>query len=986
VIICSIALKTLAHLVDTTVDAEAFSIAKAIITNIERNGANKPAFHKFQLAKIGRHSSSCSRMGGGLRIDTANESPKRRSDASFASKIPSAIYLESLLQQATNDPVIDVLPIKMANSPINVGKKLSPRRNKTKYGVPSNKMRSNAARSELQFEPGKQAMTMSMSISSIKSMCNGRSSADSGSLSSLTNQEQSLEASRSMQDLRTTATSKLLAVASASGLSPPRSCKLDGKPSVVIVPNKSYLRGSSSAGNMQGDVEDMGASDSEAFVKMRQQLVSKAAGPPRLRSGPSVIEKWSLPNTWAPRVAMMERGGNGDGGKGKSVRVTLEASRMSSNNMWFGRGGASTSASWKGGHEEGKPETATPIRLAKFDHSKGSKVYDGLFNTYQGMDDVGGCHFYQTSTVPYEAVLIPYPSPSLERHGLGQRGYCWPNNGLTFQGICKDAYPGQGMDGLLNPFRSNHLPNLTCPQAMKSPTPPYHSIARSKQLFHAHHVWRDHHLEEHDSPFFGIFPDENMTLYIDVRDEFVPTVAVVESIKRPFRGEPWQLKKVSIWNERLQVSDARDFWDTPFVFAKAFEKDWSSLMDDPRINKLVTEMEKRGQVKGAQEGAETRKVKTVLLQNYETLVAVFRYYAALHGNHAGLFSMQFNSFRQFVTDSKLPEEDVPLLKAENFDQLFKLVNFEVDKSSAESKANGDREIVRMEWLEMILRVSLLKFGGGKGALGLSGCLQRFVETTIQTNLPPTILVAAAAQGNHFRDHRLYNHRVDEILKANVDGLRYIFNRFKDPHHKRGAPGSVKTMDVRDWLSLLTDLRLTELGLSQREGTAIFINSIPLVINELLEQEKAQQLAWISFLEAICRIADAIDIPDKGMMAELGVSNSIDFHAQMIETPIEIRGVISAKFNTFRETQFKETLGDQSCLHCRLEEALPLLFSRLILEGPKDKKPRYVPSKTLQYSPEEFDPVEDPPIFRRMDQRHASKFNGADSAKNEKAPN
>ena len=61
-----------------------------------------------------------------------------------------------------------------------------------------------------------------------------------------------------------------------------------------------------------------------------------------------------------------------------------------------------------------------------------------------------------------------------------------------------------------------------------------------------------------------------------------------------------------------------------------------------------------------------------------------------------------------MVDANLSDEEIPHLKSEKFDQMFILVNFEEDKKSIESKANDDRAIVRVEWLEMILRLSLLK--------------------------------------------------------------------------------------------------------------------------------------------------------------------------------------------------------------------------------------------------------------------------------------
>ena len=152
------------------------------------------------------------------------------------------------------------------------------------------------------------------------------------------------------------------------------------------------------------------------------------------------------------------------------------------------------------------------------------------------------------------------------------------------------------------------------------------------------------------------------------------------------------------------------------------------------------------------------------------------------------------------------------------------------------------------------------------------CMQHFMKKAIG-NLPPDVMAAANVQGNHFRDRRLYNHRVDEILKANVQALRFIFQKFKDPQHRRGTAASVKTMDIKEWINFFSTFQLAELGLSQREAQFIFIHSVPLVVDELVNEEKAQYLHFVHFLEAFCRVADAIDIPDaevRGVVLEMEV--------------------------------------------------------------------------------------------------------------------
>jgi hypothetical protein len=180
-------------------------------------------------------------------------------------------------------------------------------------------------------------------------------------------------------------------------------------------------------------------------------------------------------------------------------------------------------------------------------------------------------------------------------HGLGQQGYAWPQNALNFSGICVNAYPHTQMHDSVNPLDGAFLPQMSCPKPMKCPTPPFHSIARSKNLFVGHNVLRKRNIGEQDSPFFGIFPDDELSLYVDIR-ETVKTQVGGETCdevkaKLPFRGQGWQLGK-SIWAERLKHSESQDYWDSDKVHLKGFRKDWELTKKLPRMAKLLRKIDK----------------------------------------------------------------------------------------------------------------------------------------------------------------------------------------------------------------------------------------------------------------------------------------------------------------------------------------------------------------------------------------------------------
>jgi hypothetical protein len=964
VVICNRALDVLSDIVSNTKSEEIFCIVSAIIANIEKNRRNKQRFHKFRLSQtaqsvvlIERHFGGNGRLrGDGLPMlspfgrEQLPSSPLLR-----CTTAPLQLNGEMLdtSKENTSTTFFDIT----ATDPMQHIPTSSP----IKKHRPSTTDNSTRATSRRDFENRAQlshADTRPWNTLPIDSF--------QTSMIKAAGEQKTLKVCHSMQSLRNSLTSQLKPSFATSPVS-----KMEAKITKTLsVPTRKKKKALVSMGTgfpqltdaplvveQGGDYvgeEDRSLADDSFTESAWSHMFAGDTGKdsPRLRSGPSAIQDWALPSTWSPRVSTIDTIST------TTTRVGIAASRVSTNSMRFGKDKK------KKAENSDDDDDDSLIRLSKFKHTKGSKVYSKLFNTYESQDGGGECHFYQKSVCPYEAVLIPYPAPHLSQHGLGQLGYLWPETAMGFKGICKDGYPCASQTSLLNPD-PNFMPRLFVPGAMQCPTPPHHSVDRSRSLFHMHRVFKTKHIEESDSPFFGMFPDEEKSLFIEIRDEYKAPIVVVEEYKAPYRGEGWQLEN-SIWTERVKESDAKDFWDNDKVYRKCFEKDWAQIINLTRVQKLIKRLDKGVRIENQGIEKEVEEMATVLRDNYKTILNVFRYYASLEGTKGPAFIMQANSFKQFCHDSKLTEGE----KSEAFDQMFILVNFEEDKTTKESSANADKALERMEWLEIVIRCALLKHGDNFET-DFSNCIQDFIDKTLP-NLPDEVL---QTESNHFRCNRLYNHKVDEMMKANHLVLRAIFHQYKgSTDAKRGE--SAKTMDMKDWNQMVKDLNLFQLGLSQREANIIFIKSIPLCVNEMTNVQKSQHLKSINFFEAVCRLADAIDIPDAEHMAELGVNNTISFHEKLLEAPMDVQKATAEKFAVFRACQFKEKLGEQHHLHSRLEEALSLIFWRMS-EALQDSSQGYLfyngnrmlpalnPPKEIKYL-KEFDQTQDPPIFETQD--------------------
>jgi hypothetical protein len=73
-----------------------------------------------------------------------------------------------------------------------------------------------------------------------------------------------------------------------------------------------------------------------------------------------------------------------------------------------------------------------------------------------------------------------------------------------------------------------------------------------------------------------------------VRECAVPLLVRAPAAEVEAADEAWDIYK-SVFAPRLKEADARSFWETEKVVARAFEVDWRRMLDEPRVRKYVGE-------------------------------------------------------------------------------------------------------------------------------------------------------------------------------------------------------------------------------------------------------------------------------------------------------------------------------------------------------------------------------------------------------------
>ena len=174
--------------------------------------------------------------------------------------------------------------------------------------------------------------------------------------------------------------------------------------------------------------------------------------------------------------------------------------------------------------------------------------------------------------------------------------------------------------------------------------------------------------------------------------------------------EEAKVKKVwtlldSIWVPRLKESESKDFYDSSKLHRKTFEQDWDRCFRKKHFRKYLERV-----IQGDEEAflQEVSEIKQEVWEDYDIITHAFDFYAACSTGDG--FSIKLNAYSDFLDDCFIPEESEACNQMV-LDTIFTSVNLEDDDNltKAENAGNADREFVRCEFCEMIVRVGFAKY-------------------------------------------------------------------------------------------------------------------------------------------------------------------------------------------------------------------------------------------------------------------------------------
>ena len=137
----------------------------------------------------------------------------------------------------------------------------------------------------------------------------------------------------------------------------------------------------------------------------------------------------------------------------------------------------------------------------------------------------------------------------------------------------------------------------------------------------------------------------------------------VEALARVKTPKAWLIKE-SVFGPRGKECDSKNYVDTPEVFGKMFELDWSRLQAKRTFAKYCPGDTPVGQ-----------GVKEVIKRYYELLAKAYAYYSVMGSGSDE--SMQLNEYTDLCNELSIPDKSSKYCKLKDVDGIFITAAFKV---------------------------------------------------------------------------------------------------------------------------------------------------------------------------------------------------------------------------------------------------------------------------------------------------------------------
>ena len=411
---------------------------------------------------------------------------------------------------------------------------------------------------------------------------------------------------------------------------------------------------------------------------------------------------------------------------------------------------------------------------------------------------------------------------------------------------------------------------------------------------------------------FGDLDEINLHFVMSAeRTSRMDTDTTVHDIEQERPKTPWRLPD-SIFRPRRTECDSKAFFDNHMVEDKNFDKNWKRMAAKDKFSTFLKRETKANKDKDPK--IVEKEIQQLLRKNYSVLLSTFTYFALISGGQP--FTMELNDFTSFLEACNIPDKDSESCKKSDCDRAFIECNFIENKNSAEAKVATEHSMLKHEFMEALIRISVNKYGRGQPTTDIALALEMLLEENILPNLPP----AARMEPNEFRRVRLYQEEVDTIYKRHKKELISLYSRYRLP--PRGGGLRPKVWKLYCWEAFVKDTELVKDRddcLSNPMAAQAFGTARMMVNDEIAQWAKYETLTFIDFLDALGRVADMLSWPSMADVKAMGFEDALQWRlaVEAGEHPLQ------------RRASFGVATPKERPLHVKIETVLDYVFRRLM---------------------------------------------------------
>ncbi|KAK3249470.1 hypothetical protein CYMTET_41101 [Cymbomonas tetramitiformis] len=352
----------------------------------------------------------------------------------------------------------------------------------------------------------------------------------------------------------------------------------------------------------------------------------------------------------------------------------------------------------------------------------------------------------------------------------------------------------------------------------------------------------------------------------------VTALRIHEPLRNRSTVPVWTLED-SVFGPRHKEADTKGFVESPEMLLMMMDADMRRCLNRNRFTKLV--VQGMNEIEGFQE---LERLQNILKKHYYTIVNMFYYYSAISVS-ASITMMGLNEWACFLDSTSVIDPQSKHCKRADMDRLFIEANHTGEtktKDKLEYDSNSIKTLMRFEFIEALCRLALVKIAvpksSAKDAKPL--LLSQALEALLTVYILPNAQLEATESPDKFRKERMYLQEVDLLLWRYVSSLQHIYDYYRKFSSVRRVKVDSLGMTSEDWTALLRDGQITTQSavmdnFSKREQQLVFAKSKMCVIDEIPSIKRMQCLTFVEFLEALCRSADFLSLPNSAQLKHWG---------------------------------------------------------------------------------------------------------------------